>query len=46
MNREAWQSMVHRVTKNWTRLEQLSMHASNNNSTNGTNASTRELLIF
>ena len=27
MDREAWQATVHRVTKSWTRLKQLSMHA-------------------
>ena len=27
MDREAWQATVHKVTKNWTGLKQLSMHA-------------------
>ena len=27
MDRGAWQAMIHRVTKNWTRLKRLSMHA-------------------
>ena len=27
MGREAWWSTVHRVTKSWTQLKQLSMHA-------------------
>ena len=27
MNREAWQSTVHRVTKSRTQLKQLSMHS-------------------
>ena len=27
MDRGAWQATVHRVTKSWTRLKQLSMHA-------------------
>ena len=29
MDRGAWQAMVHRVPKSWTRLQQLSMHACN-----------------
>ena len=28
MDREAWQATVHRVTQNWTRIKQLSMHGS------------------
>ena len=27
MDRGAWQAMVHRVAKSWTRLRRLSMHA-------------------
>ena len=27
MDRGAWQAMIHRVTKRWTHLKQLSMHA-------------------
>ena len=27
MDREAWQAIVHRFTKSWTPLQQLSMHA-------------------
>ena len=27
MDRGAWRATVHRVTKSWTRLSQLSMHA-------------------
>ena len=27
MDREAWWARVHRVTKNWTQMEQLSTHA-------------------
>ena len=27
IDRGAWQAMVYRVTKNWTHLKQLSMHA-------------------
>ena len=27
MDRGAWQTTVHRVSKNWTRLKWLSMHA-------------------
>ena len=27
MDRGAWQAMVHRVTKRWTQLKQLSTHA-------------------
>ena len=27
MNRGAWQAVIHRVTKNWTQLKWLSMHA-------------------
>ena len=27
MDREAWRATVQRVTKSWTRLKQLSMHA-------------------
>ena len=27
MNRRTWPALVHRVTKSWTRLKQLSTHA-------------------
>ena len=27
LDRGAWQAMVHRVTKSWTELKQLSLHA-------------------
>ena len=27
MERETWRARVHRVTKSWTQLKQLSMHA-------------------
>ena len=27
MDREAWQAMVHLVSKSWTQLKQLSMHS-------------------
>ena len=27
MERGAWKATVHKVTKNWTKLKQLSMHA-------------------
>ena len=27
MNRGAWRAVIHTVTKNWTQLKQLSMHA-------------------
>ena len=29
VDREAWQTTVHRVTKSWTQLKQLSMHIRN-----------------
>ena len=29
MDRGAWQATIHRVTKSWTRLNRLSMHAHN-----------------